>query len=124
MSVFKVFRPNEWQDFTQHDLFKGSADDLRDGFIHFSTEHNLAGTLAKYYQDKPRIIIALMESKNWGDELKWEISRGGGSFPHLYTSLKMKDVIQHWDMSKDDSSLWDLSNIEAAMDIRFAPPDV
>lgn len=124
MAIFKIFQLGEWQAFKQSDVFKGSPDDLRDGFIHFSTQDQLAGTLTKYYHDKPRIIIAHVDASNWGEALKWEISRGGASFPHLYSALKMADVMQHWEMSKATDEPWDLTEIEAALQISFAPTDV
>ena len=111
MSVFKIFRPNEWQMFENHAVFKGSADDLRDGFIHFSTAEQMAGTLAKYYADEPSIIIAKVDNPAWGDQLIWEVSRGGAKFPHLYTALLMSDVKAHWTLYKDAGQAWDISKI-------------
>ena len=114
MSVFKIFRPDEWHAFKNEAVFKGSADDLRDGFIHFSAAAQMAGTLAKYYANEPSIIIARLDNPAWGDQLKWEVSRGGAKFPHLYTDLHMRDVKDHWRLHKDKAQLWDISNIISA----------
>ena len=121
MAIFKVFRPLEWQTFEQSRVFKGSADDIRDGFIHFSADHQLRGTLAKYYQDEARIIIAWVDNPAWGEQLKWDVSRGGAKFPHLYCDLHMDDVKHHWALSKMPSEAWDLSIIEPICKISFAP---
>ena len=61
MAILKIFRTDEWQNFRATGVFSGSADDLRDGFIHFSTEETLAGTLAKYFKDESQIILADVE---------------------------------------------------------------
>lgn len=112
MLIFKIFRPEEWQGFSHEGRFNGSADDLRDGFIHFSTAPQLAGTLNKYYNDEMSVIIAAAENDGWGAQLKWEVSRGGASFPHLYTDLYMGDVKKVWTLYKDPAKAWDLSEIE------------
>lgn len=124
MAIFKIFQPHEWAQLVQKARFKGSTDDLRDGFIHFSAADQLRGTLEKYYTDYPNIIIAHVESQNWGSRLKWELSRGGASFPHLYTDLLMADVVQYWNLQKEDGALWNLSVIEGDLKITFAPSDV
>lgn len=124
MTIFKIFQPHEWLQIVQTQRFKGSADDLRDGFIHLSAADQLAGTLEKYYADFPHIIIASVESQNWGSHLKWELSRGGASFPHLYTDLLMRDVTQYWELSKARATMWDLSVIEADLKMVFAPSDI
>ncbi|MEP6342018.1 MAG: DUF952 domain-containing protein [Maricaulaceae bacterium] len=128
MSIFKIFRTDEWQDFSQAHIFTGSADDVRDGFIHFSSEETLAGTLAKYFKDDAEIVIAQVDNPKWSDHLRWELSRGGASFPHLYTALYLDDVIGHWTLEKageqTSDQAWDLSVIAAACKITFAPSDV
>ena len=124
MAILKIFRTDEWQHFRATGVFSGSADDLRDGFIHFSTEATLSGTLAKYFKDESQIIIADVDNPSWGDDLKWEISRGGASFPHLYTALYIDDVKAHWELAKAAGQAWDLSEIEKACEITFAQSDV
>ena len=114
MSIFKIFRPDEWQSFTESAVFNGSADDARDGFIHFSTYEQMSGTLAKYYADAPSIIIARVDNPDWGAQLKWEVSRGGAKFPHLYTDLHMEDVKEFWQLQKDKPQAWDISEITTA----------
>jgi len=121
MAIFKVFRPKEWQGFKQSGVFKGSADDLRDGFIHFSADDQLVGTLAKYYNNEAQIIIAQVDNADWGEHLKWDVSRGGAKFPHLYCDLHIEDVAQVWELSKQASQAWNLSALETACKITFAP---
>ena len=124
MSIFKIFRVDEWRKFSQAQIFTGSTDDVRDGFIHFSTEETLVGTLTKYFKDEAQIIIARVDNPAWGEHLKWEVSRGGAKFPHLYTALYMGDVTGHWELEKAQKTGWDLSVIAEACKITFAPSDV
>ncbi len=65
----------------------GSADDVRDGFIHLSAAHQVAGTAAKYFRDQPELLLVAFDAAGLGPALKWEPSRGGDVFPHLYSPL-------------------------------------
>ena len=90
--IFKIFRPDEWQAFEAAGRFDGSEADRRDGYIHFSTADQLAETLRRYYATEPRVAIAAFEADRFGDRLKWEPSRGGDLFPHLYAPLLMAQL--------------------------------
>ena len=85
--VFKVASRMAWQEACRSGAFAGSDDDLRDGFIHLSTRDQLAGTLAKHFRGKRDLVLIQFETNLLGEELRWEISRGGAEFPHLYAAL-------------------------------------
>jgi uncharacterized protein (DUF952 family) len=93
-TIYKIFRKREWAAAQRAGQFAGSPDDLRDGFIHFSTAAQLRGTLAKYFTAESEIVLAAIDARALGDSLKWEVSRGGMMFPHLYASLPMEAVRQ------------------------------
>lgn len=90
--IFKIFRPEQWEALQRSGLFEGSPDDLRDGFIHFSGLGQLRGTLAKYYASEPRVVIAAVRTDLLGGDLRWEVSRDGQLFPHLYAPLALAHV--------------------------------
>ena len=69
------------------DFARGSADDQRDGFIHFSTAEQVQGTFEKYFAGRPRVSLLRAETATLGDQLRWEPSRGGALFPHYYGEL-------------------------------------
>jgi uncharacterized protein (DUF952 family) len=69
------------------ETYEGSPDDLRDGFIHFSTAKQLPETLKKYFADKRDLMIIAVPVSALGATLKWEPARGGDSFAHLYGPL-------------------------------------
>ena len=85
--VFKVLPEAAWIEACKLGAFAGSDDDIRDGFIHLSAAHQLAGTLATYFADCHDLVLVAYRAKNLGPALRWEASRGGKLFPHLYTPL-------------------------------------
>lgn len=92
--VFKILRLREWADFCISGRFEGSPDDQRDGFIHLSARDQVAGTLAKYFAGEDELrLIAISPHRLPANSLKWEPSRGGALFPHLYAVLYSDTVI-------------------------------
>ncbi len=85
--VYKILGAAEWQAALARGAYAGSPDDARDGFIHLSTAEQLAGTAAKYFRDKPDLVLVALDTARFGPTLKWEPSRGGALFPHLYGAL-------------------------------------
>jgi uncharacterized protein (DUF952 family) len=86
MMIYKILRAAEWSAFERDGIFYGSADDRRDGFIHFSAADQLAGTLAKHFSGEDNLVLLALDERVLGHALKWEASRGGELFPHLYAS--------------------------------------
>lgn len=91
-TIFKILHADEWREATADNVYRGSPDDRRDGFIHFSTAEQAAGTYEKYFSDKADLILAAIDADALGSALKWEPSRGGALFPHLYGDLPLSAV--------------------------------
>lgn len=91
--IYKISPASAWRDAGRAGLYLGSADDLRDGFIHFSTAGQAPGTAAKFFRGQSNLLIAAVDTGALGDALKWEASRGGMLFPHLYAPLPMTAVV-------------------------------
>jgi uncharacterized protein (DUF952 family) len=85
--VYKILTENAFTEARRKGHFLGSADDLRDGFIHLSLADQLEGTLAKHYAGQDGLLLLALDPARLGAELKWEPSRGGALFPHLYAPL-------------------------------------
>jgi uncharacterized protein (DUF952 family) len=85
--IYKIFRADEWAAFEAEGRFEGSEADRQDGFIHFSKLDQLRETLSKHYSGEMRVAIAAFPADAFGQDLKWEVSRGGEKFPHLYAPL-------------------------------------
>ncbi len=110
--IYKILRESEWEELQRLGEFGGSADDRRDGFIHLSTKAQLQGTLDKHYQDGGDIILAEVRAGGLGG-LKYEISRGGAEFPHLYGQLALGDVARHWVLSPDVKGRYAVTDVLA-----------
>jgi uncharacterized protein (DUF952 family) len=97
MVIYKIFLRPEWDAFRAAGQTAGAPIDLADGYIHFSAAPQLAETAEKYFGDLSDLVLVACEADRLGAALKWEASRGGAMFPHLYRSLLLTDVL--WDKS-------------------------
>jgi uncharacterized protein (DUF952 family) len=91
--IYKVMTEVTFEASWRQGQFQGSPDDLRDGFIHFSAANQLAGTLAKFFAGQDGLVLLAVDPVRLGPELKWETSRGGEPFPHLYAPLDLTAVL-------------------------------
>ena len=91
-TIFKICSATLWREATRAGVFRGSAVDIRDGFIHFSTLEQAAETAAKHFAGQRDLLLLRVDSVQLGDRLKWEPSRGGALFPHLYGYLALAAV--------------------------------
>ncbi len=85
--IYKICSAPAWREAERRGIFAGSADDARDGFIHFSTAAQVEGTLARHFAGEADLFLIAVEAEGLGEALKWETSRGGELFPHLYAAL-------------------------------------
>lgn len=97
MLIYKILRRPEWDAFRAAGETAGAPVDLADGFIHFSTAAQVAETAAKWFARESDLVLVAFDSLALGAELKWEPSRGGALFPHLYRKLALSEVV--WDKS-------------------------
>ncbi|MFN3641470.1 MAG: DUF952 domain-containing protein [Gemmobacter sp.] len=97
MLIYKIFRRPEWDALCAAGETAGAPVDLADGFIHFSTAAQVAETAARHFAAESDLVLVAVSVEHLGEALKWEASRGGALFPHLYRPLRMADVV--WDKS-------------------------
>lgn len=97
MLIYKIFRAAEFQAFAQQGRSAGAPVDLADGYIHLSTGPQVAETLARHFAGAEGLHLLALESENLSD-LRWEPSRGGQLFPHLYRELRSSDILWHRDI--------------------------
>ncbi|WP_304951090.1 DUF952 domain-containing protein [Sulfitobacter sp.] len=93
MLIYKIFRSDEWQALRRDGSTTGAPVDVADGYVHFSTSEQAAETAAKHFAGEADLFLLAVETDRLGDELKWEVSRGGAKFPHLYRMLMLEDVV-------------------------------
>lgn len=102
--VYKICTKAEWIEFKEKGEYKGSKKDLEDGFIHFSGEDQISGTLKKFYSNQKDLILLKVNTLQL-DQLLWEQASDGNMFPHLYSSLNISNVINEYEiiLNKDGS---------------------
>lgn len=91
-TVYKICDREEWESALMEGFLRGSAVDRRDGFIHFSTAHQLRETARRHFAHRSDLVLLAIEAEALGSDLKWEKSRGGDLFPHLYGPLDVKKI--------------------------------
>ncbi|GLI92282.1 DUF952 domain-containing protein [Methylocystis echinoides] len=90
--IYKIISTPEWRRAEAEGVFRGAAIDLADGYIHFSTAEQAEETAAKHFAGKSDLLLVAIDAAKLGDALKWEVSRGGALFPHLYAPLSLDAV--------------------------------
>ena len=93
MLIFKILSSDEWQTLRKEGETTGAPIDVSDGYVHLSTAAQVAETAAKHFAGAEGLFLLALEADTLGDTLKWEVSRGGAEFPHLYRKLAMEDVV-------------------------------
>lgn len=101
MLIFKIAHTHEWTEAERAGAYHGTEKDKEDGFLHFSTAEQLPGTLEKWYAGANDLLLVAVEAEALGDALKWEPTRGGALFPHLYAPLSLTAVRWHAPIVRD-----------------------
>ena|SRR5882672_1056123 len=92
-TIYKIVPAALWREAEQKGRFAGSEVDRRDGFIHFSTTAQAPDTAAKHFAGQDGLVLVSVDASRLGSRLKWEPSRGGALFPHLYGVLALTAVM-------------------------------
>jgi len=90
--IFKIVSAEEWRAAEAAGVFDGAAVDRADGFIHFSSADQVAETAAKWFAGRVDLTLVAVDAEALGEPLRWEASRGGALFPHLYAALPLSAV--------------------------------
>ena len=101
--IYKICPADLWEKAASKGVFKGAGIDLTDGYIHFSTADQVAETADLHFNGLDDLV--LVKVKTYALDIKWEASRGGQLFPHLYADLAMDHVVQVIPMPLDEDGL-------------------
>lgn len=93
MLIYHLARNSGWQAALETGIYEGTAEDRADGYLHFSTAPQIVESARKHRAGEADIILLSVEATTLGHALKWEPSRGGDLFPHLYGPLQVSDVV-------------------------------
>jgi uncharacterized protein (DUF952 family) len=91
-TIYKICDAALWREAERAGAFRGAGIDMQDGFIHFSTAAQAAETAAKHFAGADNLMLIAVDAQALGEALKWEPSRGGALFPHLYGVLPLHAV--------------------------------
>jgi len=100
--IYKICTKSELLEARNTNQFIGSKKDLEDGFIHFSGEEQVEGTLKKYYLNQKDLILLKVDTLKL-DHLIWEQASDGNMFPHLYSSLDLSSIVKEFEISLGDN---------------------
>jgi uncharacterized protein (DUF952 family) len=104
MEVYKILTQDEWRMAQSFGLFHGSPIDVRDGFIHLSKKDQVAETLRLHFKGQTQLILLGIKAGHL-DQLRWEKSRNGELFPHLYRSLQISECTDEWSLINDHAGI-------------------
>ncbi len=90
--IYKIVPQGLWREAERAGVFTGAAIDLSDGFIHFSSADQVRETAARHFAGQTDLLIVAIDGSSLDENLRWEVSRGGDLFPHLYADLPLKAV--------------------------------
>ena len=97
-TIYKICPASAWREAERQGVYRGSADDARDGFIHFSTAAQVAETARKHYFGQTGLFLVAIDADALGGALRWEPSRNDELFPHLYGELDLGAVVEILDL--------------------------
>jgi uncharacterized protein (DUF952 family) len=91
-TIYKICDAGLWREAERAGSFAGAPVDLADGYIHFSTAAQVRETAARHFAGKTDLVLVAVEAEALGNSLRYEPSRGGALFPHLYEPLPLSAV--------------------------------
>ncbi|GAA3722249.1 DUF952 domain-containing protein [Sphingomonas cynarae] len=101
-TAYKVLTADQMATLERDGTFAGAPVDLADGYVHLSTANQLTETVDKHFAGQTDLHVAAVDLGSFGGSLKWEESRGGQLFPHLYGPLLLETVIAYGPLERDD----------------------
>lgn len=91
--IYKILTSTQWEELQAKESTLGAPIDIADGYVHFSTAEQAQETADKHFKNQQGLHLAAFNAEDFGEDLKWEPSRGGDLFPHLYGQLRLDKVL-------------------------------
>jgi uncharacterized protein (DUF952 family) len=111
-SVYKICPASAWREAERQGVYRGSADDARDGFIHFSTAAQVAETARRHFFGQTGLFLIEVDADALGDALRWERSRNDELFPHLFGELDLGAVTGVLDLRARSDGYHDIPELK------------
>ena len=103
--IYKILRQPEWRTATAQGKLIGSPVDIADGYIHFSTARQVRETAARHFHGETDLVLLVVDPQTLGPDLRWEPSRGGDLFPHLYAVLPLDMIAGVYELPLGDDGV-------------------
>lgn len=111
--IYKICPEPMWREAERSGAFHGAPVDLADGFIHFSTAAQVVETAAKHFAGQDNLLLVAVDAGRLGPALKFEVSRGGALFPHLYAPLETSAAIWARPLPLNSDGSHDFTGLES-----------
>jgi len=111
-TIYKICPASAWREAERQGVYRGSADDIRDGFIHFSIASQVAETAGKHYAGQTGLFLVAVDADALGTALRWERSRNDDLFPHLYGELDLGAVTGVLEMRARSDGTHDIPELQ------------
>jgi uncharacterized protein (DUF952 family) len=111
-TIYKICTASSWREAERQGVYRGNADDVRDGFIHFSLPSQVAETAKKHFFGQTGLFLIAVDADALGEALRWEPSRNDELFPHLYGELDLGAVTGVLDMRARSDGGHDIPELE------------
>jgi uncharacterized protein (DUF952 family) len=112
VKIYKICLASVWREAEREGVYRGSADDLRDGFIHFSTASQVPETARRHFFGQRALFLIEVDGDALGEKLRWERSRNEELFPHLYGELDLGAVISIMNLNVRSDGYHDIPELE------------
>lgn len=99
--AWKILTAEQWADWQATGVFHGAPVDLADGFVHLSAADQVTATADKHFAGQDGLVVVRVDLAALGDVVKWEVSRGGALFPHVYADLPIGVALAHGPVTRD-----------------------
>ena len=105
--IFKILDKEEWTKAKNSGVYSGSSKDLEDGYIHFSEEDQVSETLKRYFSNQNDLILIKVDTLSL-EHLLWEQASNGDMYPHLYSTLDLKNVNDEFELNLNENGVHQL----------------
>lgn len=92
-TAFKILTAEQWDDWQSRGVFSGAPIDVRDGFVHLSVADQVEGTISKHFAGQTDLVLVEIDLDSLGGAVRWELSRGGARFPHVYAPIPLEAIV-------------------------------
>lgn len=100
--IYKVLTADQLAEVERGGLMQAPVD-IADGYVHFSTSKQVQETLSTWFRDQTGCVLVSVSSNDFGPDLKWEVSRGGDFFPHVYAEVREYHISSIWPLDEFDA---------------------